>query len=182
MLGHRQHRRDFVMLVDEIDVHRVLAEIDHAGLQRGVDAAERHVHGLRAIGREHRVLGRGRLHANLQALDILDLADFLLAVHVAEALGAEADHMNALGGLVDHVADRFEHLLVAERLDVVIFRSEQEVQRHHAGLRRDRRRCSPMRRSRNQDRRISRAAGAAAPARAARRDTGRPASSPCSTP
>ena len=41
--------------------------------------------------------------------------------------------------LVDHVADRREHLLVAERLDDVILAAEQEMQRHHAGLRRDRR-------------------------------------------
>ncbi len=48
--------------------------------------------------------------------------------------------MNALRRAVDHVADGFKHLLVTERLDVVLFRAEQEVQRHHAGLRRNRRR------------------------------------------
>ena len=33
MLGHRQHRGHFVVLVDEIDVDGVLAEIHHPGLQ-----------------------------------------------------------------------------------------------------------------------------------------------------
>ena len=47
--------------------------------------------------------------------------------------------MNALHGVVDHVADRLEHFLIAHRLDVVLIRAEQEMQRHHAGLRRDRR-------------------------------------------
>ena len=47
--------------------------------------------------------------------------------------------MNALHGVVDHVADRFEHFLITERLDVVLVGAEQEMQRHHAGLRRDRR-------------------------------------------
>ncbi len=56
------------MLVGEIDVDAIFSDIDHAGLQRGVDAAERHVHGLRAIGREHGVLGGGGLHPHLEAL------------------------------------------------------------------------------------------------------------------
>ena len=47
--------------------------------------------------------------------------------------------MQALRGLVDHRLDRVDHLLVGQRLDHVIFVAEQEVQRHHAGLRRDRR-------------------------------------------
>ena len=109
VLGHRKHGRHFVVLVDEIDVDGVLGEIDDAGLQRRVDAAERHVHGLRAVGREHRVLGGGRLNANLQALEVLDLVNLLLAVKVAEALRAEPDDVDALHGVVDHVADRFEY-------------------------------------------------------------------------
>jgi hypothetical protein len=98
------------------------------------------VHGLRPIGREHGVLGCGGLDANLEALEILDLANFLLPVHVTEALGTKADHVNALGGLVDHVPDRFEYLLVLQGLDDVIVRTKQKVQRHDASLRRDRRR------------------------------------------
>ena len=65
--------------------------------------------------------------------------DFLLAVHVAHALRAGRDDVQALRGLVDHRRDRIEHLLVAQRLDQMIGVAEQEVQRHHAGLRRDRR-------------------------------------------
>ena len=127
MLAHGEDGSDFVMPVDQIDIHGVLREIDHPGLQGCVHAAERHVHGLRPIGREHGVLGCGGLDANLEALEILDLANFLLPVHVTEALGTKADHVNALGGLVDHVPDRFEHLLVLQGLDDVIVRTKQEV-------------------------------------------------------
>ena len=52
VLGHRQDRRHFVVLVREVDVDAVLGDVDHAGLQRGVDVAERHVHRLRTVGRE----------------------------------------------------------------------------------------------------------------------------------
>jgi hypothetical protein len=47
--------------------------------------------------------------------------------------------MQALRGLVDHGPDRIEHLLVGERLDDVTFIAEQEMQRHHPGLRGNRR-------------------------------------------
>ena len=36
--------------------------------------------------------------------------------------------MNALHGLVDHVADGFEHFRIAERLDVVVFIAKQVMQ------------------------------------------------------
>ena len=140
VLAHGEDRSDFVMPVDQIDIHGILREIHHPGLQGCIHAAERHVHRLRPIGRKHGVLGCGCLDANLEALEILDLANLLLPVHVTEALGTEADHVNALGGLVDHVPDRFEHLLVLQGLDDVIVRTKQEVQRHDAGLRRDGRR------------------------------------------
>ena len=56
VLGERQHRRGLVVLVDEVVVDAVLGHVDDAGLQRGVDLAERHVHDLRAVGRERRRL------------------------------------------------------------------------------------------------------------------------------
>ena len=71
--------------------------------------------------------GRGRLDANLLALEIGDPADLLLAVEAAHALRAEADDVDALRGLVDHVADRLEHPRIAERFDDVIRRAEQEM-------------------------------------------------------
>src|SRR5262249_18287347 len=139
MLAHGQHGRHLIVLVDEVDVDGVLGKIDDARLQRGVNAAERHVDGLRAVSREHRILGGGCLYANLQAFEILDFANLLPAVKVTETLRADPDDVDALHGAVDHIPDSFEYFHVAERLDVVILRTEQEMQRHDAGLRRDRR-------------------------------------------
>ena len=136
VLGHRQDRRHFVVLVHQVDVDAVLGGVDHAGLQRGVDVAERHVHGLRAIGGEHRVLGRRRLDADLHALDVLDLLDLALAVDIAQAERGHRQHMGALHGIVDHLAHRLDDGRIGHRLDQMVFRAEQEVQRHHAGLRR----------------------------------------------
>src|SRR5262249_24558860 len=96
-------------------------------------------HRLRAVGREHRILGGSRLDANLQALEILDLANLLLAVKATKALRSDPDDMDSLRSAIDHVPDGFEYFLVTERLDVVILRAEQEMQRHDTGLRRDRR-------------------------------------------
>ncbi len=116
VLGHRQHGRHFIMAIDQVDVDGILAEIHHAGLQGGVDAAERHMHGLRAIGGKHGVLGRGRLHAHLVALEVIELAHLAPAVDVPEALRAEPDGVNARDGFIDQVTDGFEHLLIASAL------------------------------------------------------------------
>src|SRR6516162_6739088 len=45
------------MLIHLVDVDPVFRCFDDAGLQRRIHIAKRHVDGLRAIGREHRVLG-----------------------------------------------------------------------------------------------------------------------------
>ncbi len=120
VLGHRQDRRHFVVLVREVDVDAVLGDVDDAGLQRGVDLAERHVHGLRAIGREMRVLGLGRLHADLLALDVVDRLDLLLAVHVAHAHRQQAEHLRALHRILDHRAEQQDQpsqvVVVARRI------------------------------------------------------------------
>jgi len=46
------------------------------------------MNGLRAIGCECRILSRGCLNADFEAFQIIQIMDFFLAVHVAEALGA----------------------------------------------------------------------------------------------
>jgi hypothetical protein len=53
------------MLVDEIDIDRILSDVDDARLQRCVNAAERHMNRLGTISREGCIFGRGRLHADL---------------------------------------------------------------------------------------------------------------------
>jgi len=101
MLGDRKHRRHFVMLVDEVDVGAVLGGVpSHRFWQGGIDAAEGHVHGLRAIGREDRVFRCGGLNANLETFHVADVADFLLAVDAAHALRAGGDDVQTLRGLV----------------------------------------------------------------------------------
>src|SRR5271165_6504608 len=84
VLGHRQHRRNFIMLVAVIDVHAILGEVDDAGLQRCVDAAERHVDGLRAIGGEQSILGWSRLNADLVAVEVADRGHRPLAIEIAK--------------------------------------------------------------------------------------------------
>src|SRR5262249_28461677 len=49
VFAHGKNRRDLVVLVDQIDVYRILGEINDPGLKRGVNAAKRHVHCLCAI-------------------------------------------------------------------------------------------------------------------------------------
>ena len=112
------------MLVDEVDVDAVLGGVNDTGLQRGVDAAERHVHGLGAVGREYRILRSGRLNANFHSFEVPDVVDFPLAVDVANALRAGGDDVQPLRGLVDHRLDGIDHLLVGERLDHMIGVSE----------------------------------------------------------
>ncbi len=101
VLGERKHRRRLVVFVDEVVVDAVLGHVGDAGLQRRIDLAECHVHDLRAIGREGRVFGHRRLHAHLDALEVGNLLDRLLAVHVPQALRAQANHVRArhLGGI-----------------------------------------------------------------------------------
>jgi hypothetical protein len=48
--------------------------------------------------------------------------------------------MSPLHGVADHRLDRLGHFGVGDRLDQVSFGAEQEMHRHHAGLRRQRRR------------------------------------------
>ncbi|MGY2934299.1 hypothetical protein ACVWZ6_003901 [Bradyrhizobium sp. GM6.1] len=79
------------------------------------------------------------MHPDLQALDVSDIVDLLLGVHVAHALRSGRDHMQALRGLVDHGLERLEHFWIGQTLDHVVLVAEQEVQRHHARLRCDRR-------------------------------------------
>ncbi len=98
------------------------------------------MHGLRAIGREHGVLGGGGLHPHLEALHVLDLPDLALGIHVAQAQRRERDDPRALHRLGDHRLDRRRHLRVRQRFRKMGFRAEQEMQRHHTGLRRKRRR------------------------------------------
>ncbi len=69
---------------------------------------------------------------------VLDLLDLALGIHVAQAERRERDDPRALHRLGDHRLDRRRHLRVRQRLGEMGFRTEQEVQRHHPGLRRER--------------------------------------------
>src|SRR5262249_19890381 len=83
VLRHRKDRRNLVVLVGKINVDAVFGDVDDARLQRGVDAAERHVLCLRSVRREHGVLSRRRLDTDLQTLDIVYPIDLTFGVHVA---------------------------------------------------------------------------------------------------
>jgi hypothetical protein len=133
------------VLVREVDVDAVLGDVDDSGLQRRVDLAERHVDGLRAVGREVRVLGLGRLHADLLALDVVDRLHLLLAVHVAKAHREEPQHLRALNLVLDEGAELGRDRRVGERLLQVRLVAEQEMEREDAGLRRHRRRIGGRR-------------------------------------
>ena len=54
--------------------------------------------------------------------------DFFFAVHVTKALGAEADDVKSLRGLIDHVANGFVNLRIAKSLDHVVWPAKQEMQ------------------------------------------------------
>ncbi len=138
VLGHRKHWRHLVMLVDQIDIDPVFGHIDHARLQRRINAAERHMHGLRSIGRKHRVLGCRCLNTNFEALHVFELMNLFFAIHVAKAKRDERDDVPTLHRILDHVLNRLNDLWVRQRLLQMIFRPEQKMQRHHAGLRRER--------------------------------------------
>ena len=139
MLGDGENRRDFIVFVGEIHVDAIFSDVDDAGLQRSVDAAERHMDGLRAINGKHQVFGRSRLNADLEALHVLNFVDRSFAVHAAQAEREHADHTGTLHGIGDHRSDSSGHLWIGERFDQVIFRSEQVMKRHDAGLRGERR-------------------------------------------
>ncbi len=49
MLRQGQHGGGLIVLVDQVIVDAILGHVDDAGLQRGVDLAERHVHDLGAV-------------------------------------------------------------------------------------------------------------------------------------
>ncbi len=140
VLGHRHDRRDFVMLVYQEHREAVLRHIDDAGLERGINLAEGHMHDLRTVCGEQPILGRRRLHADLDVLDVLDLVDLFLAVEIAQALRRQRQHMRAFDLAGEHLAHRRRHAGIAERLDGVILVAEDEMDREHAGLRLDRRR------------------------------------------
>ena len=69
----------------------------------------------------------------------------LLAVHVAHAHGQEAEHLRALHLVLDHGAELGGDRRVGERLLQVRLVAEQEVEREHARLRRQRRRVGGRR-------------------------------------
>jgi hypothetical protein len=71
--------------------------------------------------------------STFHVIDVLDLA---LRIHVAQTKRRERDHVGALHGVGDHGLDRLRHFRVGHRLGEMLFRPEQEMQRHHAGLRR----------------------------------------------
>ena len=70
------------------------------------------------------------------SLDVLDLA---LGIHVAQSERRQRDDAGALHRLGDHRLDGLGHFGVGDRLDEMRFGAEQEMHRHHAGLRRQRR-------------------------------------------
>jgi hypothetical protein len=84
------------------------------------------------------VLGLGGLHADLLALDVVDALDLFLAVHVAQAHGQQPQHLRALHRVLHHVAERGGDGRVGQHLLQVVLVAEQEVQREHAGLGRQR--------------------------------------------
>ena len=93
------------------------------------------MHGLRPIGREHRVLCRGRLDADLDVVEVGDVVDLLFPVHVAETHRRQRHDMRALNLVVDHVLEGLGHAGIGERLHQVILRTEHEVDREHPGFR-----------------------------------------------
>src|SRR5476649_2241392 len=103
------------MFIHQITILSILSNLDDTGLQRRINAPDWHVHRLRAPSGEHCILSRSRLNANLQSFYIPDTVDLFLAVHVTESLRAESNHVNSLHGVVNHVPNSFEYLLVAER-------------------------------------------------------------------
>ena len=62
-----------------------------------------------------------------------------LGIHAAQAERRQRNDVGALHGLRDHRLDGLRYLGIGDRLDEMRFRAEQEVHRHHAGLRRQRR-------------------------------------------
>jgi hypothetical protein len=99
--------------------------------------AERHMDGLRAVGREHRVFGRRRLHAHLAAAEVFDRGHGALAVEVAQAERGERQHMAVLDGRVEHFAHGGDQPGIGDRLDQLRLGAEDVVDRQHAGFRRD---------------------------------------------
>ena len=104
------------------------------------------MHGLRPIGREHRVFGGRCLNADLETLDVLDFPDLPFRIHVAQAEGGKRDNARALNAVGDHRLAGLRKPGIGHRLDEMIFRAEKVVQRHDAGLRRH---CRGVRRRRD---------------------------------
>ena len=134
MLGKREDWRRLIVLVDEVVVDAVLGHVDDARLQRRVDFAERHMHDLRAVGREGFILGYGRLHAHLDALEVGDLFNRLFAVHVPQTLAAQPNQVRAfhLGGI--KLFHRWDHFGIGKHFDGMPFVAENKVDRKHAGF------------------------------------------------
>src|SRR5208337_1468153 len=109
-------------------------EVDDAGLERCVDAAERHVDGLRAIGGEQRVLGWSRLYADLVAVEVADRRHRPLAVQIAKTERGERQHVPVLDGRVEHLLDRGDEPRVGDRLDQLVLRAEEIVDGQYARL------------------------------------------------
>jgi hypothetical protein len=79
-------------------IHFIFRDENHAIKVLGdpkVIAAMHDMHNLRAVGRKRIVLGHGCLHAHLYTLEVPDILYRLLAVHVAQALRTQAQHVGA---------------------------------------------------------------------------------------
>ena len=124
MLGHGEVRRDLVEL-HLLDAGRlVLAGADDVVLDRVVDLVVGD-HGRRhADRREGRAPDRRALHADLQALDLLQAAHLGVREDVARAAAGIADQHHARA-LLELVGDRLEHVALQHRIPVVEI-AEQE--------------------------------------------------------
>ena len=118
MLGHGEVRRDLVEL-HLLDAGRlVLAGADDVVLDRVVDLVVGD-HGRRhADRREGRAPDRRALHADLQALDLLEAAHLGVREDVARAAAGIADQQHARA-LLELIGDRLEEVGLQDRVPVV---------------------------------------------------------------
>ena len=93
------------------------------------------MHDLCAISRERFVFRHRRLHAHLDAFEVGNLFNRLLAVHMAQALAAEAKHVGTLHLGRIQLAHGPDYLGIAKDFDRMRLVAENKVDRKDAGFR-----------------------------------------------
>ena len=109
VVGQRDELLHFPELVRRNHRDRILLAIDRLGLQRAVDLGERHRRRVGAQRLDPVDVDRVRDHAQLQAVDVLDLVDRTLAggdLSIAQLPVGQADDALGLEFLVQLLADR----------------------------------------------------------------------------